>query len=1214
MGNTNAMPQSRWVMASVTRSDGMEELLENDLGTTDPEIVGRHSVTEAHSYANGYYDRGERSFYGFNTVRTTYADGSSVQRGYDNTSVYNAGTMHTQVTRDEQGREVQSLARTYTLANAGPAWESGDARWYRLDEERTTARDPATGLAVTTESRYEEYDRYGNPTRFTDGGDTRTVEDDLTAYIDYRYDESSYIVALPTMIRVEDYEHNVVRMREGDYDDAGNLIRHEAYLVGGENPVTTLEWDRYGNLRRVMDPVSYWIRYAYDDVLHTHIIGTEDAYGYAGGAEYDYRFGTPVIETDINGNTMSRTYDIFGRLREVRTDHDTGDIPALAMEYHPQAFPAYAVTENKVHFAAESEETLTTVLVADGMRRVVQTKKEADVYDPQSAQWRYGMTVSGRILYDERGRAVCEGQPGFEEAASGQRLLLDYQGPVALANPTTTEYDALNRPTRTILADGEDQHVGYAVDYAESTVRRVRTIVDPNDNERTEYRDARGNIVRIDQQSEDGPVTTRYAYNAIGEMLSVTDHEGNTTEIAYDMLGRRRAMENPDRGLVEYFYDAAGNLTEMLDPMLRGMAHGIRYEYNMHRLERVDYPAKQDVVFEYGPPEAPENAAGRITRVESEAGSTEYSYGILGEVTEERTVRTRLSPGTHEVVEATTGYRYDYLGRMERIIYPDGEELDYTYDRGGKITRVAGEHLGLTIEYVSRIGYDQFGQRTLIAYGNGVESTYEYDEDRRWLSSINTVANDFTELQDISYQFDAVGNILSVVNDTSRRTVEQTYIYDRRYQITSAEGRYEDHSVGGGSVTYAQSYLYDTIGNITHKTSSARIAPIGVRPGALNYEFAYRYEADQPHRATQIGEQIYRYDVNGNVVSREHYAAAGGGNDQPPPPPSTHPELGENEGYAAEQFGRYRDGSLPDDDEDVASSTFTWDETNRMTSSTVAGELTRYLYDHDGMRSAKRSDRGETIYVNRLYQVEPEQSPDRITKHIYVGETRIASKITNENDPGGAAEELRNTYWYHGDHLGSSNFITDYEGDVFEHLEYTPWGETWVEDGSDRLGRIDWMFTAQERDPETGFYSFPARYYDPQISRWMSVDPAGPELMMPMGSNGNLRTGFSMIESVNWYSYVANNPLKFRDPTGLLMEVGDGVTYNPHTEKFHSYGNSSVKATTRIHVQRTEGHTEGHYRSRLEVRAGNSGDVVLYAGDAQSWADLADPEKNNYYT
>ena len=67
-----------------------------------------------------------------------------------------------------------------------------------------------------------------------------------------------------------------------------------------------------------------------------------------------------------------------------------------------------------------------------------------------------------------------------------------------------------------------------------------------------------------------------------------------------------------------------------------------------------------------------------------------------------------------------------------------------------------------------------------------------------------------------------------------------------------------------------------------------------------------------------------------------------------------------------------------------------------------------------------------------------------ITKHIFVGDTRIVSRISDTNDANVPYEQI-SQYYYHGDSLGSSNYVTDYQGQQFEHIEYTPYGETWVE-------------------------------------------------------------------------------------------------------------------------------------------------------------------------
>jgi RHS repeat-associated protein len=107
------------------------------------------------------------------------------------------------------------------------------------------------------------------------------------------------------------------------------------------------------------------------------------------------------------------------------------------------------------------------------------------------------------------------------------------------------------------------------------------------------------------------------------------------------------------------------------------------------------------------------------------------------------------------------------------------------------------------------------------------------------------------------------------------------------------------------------------------------------------------------------------------------------------------------------------------------------------------------------------------------------------------------------------------------------HLVSDYQGRVYEHIEYTPYGELWVEHGPEGLEAVPYRFTGKELDEETGLYYYGARYLNPRTSRWISADPAGPRLMDPK------RQGYSIVEATNWYSYASNNPLKYSDPTGL---------------------------------------------------------------------------------
>jgi RHS repeat-associated protein len=171
------------------------------------------------------------------------------------------------------------------------------------------------------------------------------------------------------------------------------------------------------------------------------------------------------------------------------------------------------------------------------------------------------------------------------------------------------------------------------------------------------------------------------------------------------------------------------------------------------------------------------------------------------------------------------------------------------------------------------------------------------------------------------------------------------------------------------------------------------------------------------------------------------------------------------------------------------------------------------------------------------------------SKHIYVGDTRIATKRRHEgNDNYG--EEERSVYYYHGDHLGSAQLVTDYRGEVYEHLEYTPYGELWVEEVRAGGEKTPFRFTGKRLDEETGLYYYGARYLDPQTSRWLSTDPAMGEYIprAPIDDeakryNGNLPGMGGVYNYVNLHvsHYAGNNPVKYIDPTGMWTDNGDGT-------------------------------------------------------------------------
>ncbi|XTB04755.1 RHS repeat-associated core domain-containing protein [Treponema denticola] len=162
---------------------------------------------------------------------------------------------------------------------------------------------------------------------------------------------------------------------------------------------------------------------------------------------------------------------------------------------------------------------------------------------------------------------------------------------------------------------------------------------------------------------------------------------------------------------------------------------------------------------------------------------------------------------------------------------------------------------------------------------------------------------------------------------------------------------------------------------------------------------------------------------------------------------------------------------------------------------------------------------------------------------------RIFSKeMTHTDNQGDNEEQKVKRYYYHSDHLGSAQFVTDWKGRQYEHIEYTSYGELWIEEVAAGLDKLPFRFTGKELDEETGLYYYGARYLDPKYSRWLSGDPALGEYIpqAPVNDeakkhNENLPGMGGVYNTVNLhvYHYAGNNPVKYTDPNGKSLDVVD---------------------------------------------------------------------------
>jgi len=1101
-GNTVANPNSRWVLSTVTVNDGHAG-------------DGADVQATTYSYAGGVYSRLEREFYGYGQVIQQQLDtqnGNAVYRrivhDFATDSYYTHGLSLRDRTYDGSGRLFTDTQNTYVLrdvaTNAEPADGSSTTATIfpmltRTDERFNEGGTRAAKSTATT----NHYDSYGDIDLYTDLGESGT-SDDVVAQVGYTTCAATGVRAANSITVTGG--GTAMRRRESDVDCAtGDVTQVRQYLADGTAAVTDLSYTADGNILTVTDPPNATgqrstLTYAYDPTVRTYVEQITDNFGLTSTATHDLRFGTVLSQTDENANVESFSYDEFGRQVSVTGPYEQGtNLATIAFEYHPEAVTPWAITRHLDKYRSTTD-TIDTVTFIDGLARVIQTKKDATVYTG-TAGGQDVMTVSGAVSYDAFGRQASVHYPITEPLGSAGTFNAGVD-PVA---PTQNYYDVLDRVTKTIYPDGSASGNGYGFGTDRSGVTQfMQTQVDPNGHQKSYYRDVREQLVSLKELHTPASGTaqsiwTSYAYDPLGELTTVRDANNNTTRQTFDNLGRRTVVDNPDTGKTQTSYDLASNKTAEVTANLAATGQQIGYRYDFNRLVAINYPRfpANNVSYSYGAPGASDNQAGRISHVVDQAGSEDRSYGKLGELTKQvRTVvgYTGKTPQTY-----TTSYLYDTFGRLQQLTYPDGELLSYGYDSGGLVRSASGVKGGTTYHYVNRMEYDKFGQQAFAEDGNGVQTKYTYDPTMDRLSNQTAgplLAPNGTNLgnfENQSYSYDKVGNVTSSANNiavppapTLGGPSSQTFNYDDLDRLASASGSYSYSPDKTNSYTYA--LAYDNLHNITSKAQSNTIVQGSGTPvtqGKTTYTNAYAYAAAQPHAPSHIGTQTFSYDLDGN-----------------------------QNGWTDDGNGQQR--------------SIVWDEENRIQSISDNGNEQDYKYDADGQRMIKSGPKGEeTDYVNQYFSIRNSQIG---TKNVFIGTERIAAKLVKDHS------YEKDSYYFHSDHLSSTNYVTDAGGKLYEHLEYFPSGESWIEEKSNsqqspNLG-TSYEFAGKELDQETQLYYFGARYYDPRTSVWESPDPALPDNLAKLSSQNGSPANAAEVDFLSLYDYADANPLTKTDPDG----------------------------------------------------------------------------------
>lgn len=708
---------------------------------------------------------------------------------------------------------------------------------------------------------------------------------------------------------------------------------------------------------------------------------------------------------------------------------------------------------------------------------------------------------------------------------------------------TTFEYDGIQRLVR--VTDTEGNVTTSVYDMGD----RRTEVSHPASGITSFTYDPLGNVLtkQTANMAEEGKmITYTYDYHRLTG-ISYPDHPENNVKYYYggrnashNRIGRLMMRED-GTGAIEYFYGKMGEVTKtrrtLIVPNQAIATYVTQWTYDSHnRLLEMIYPDEEKVTYSY-------NLGGLLEKVR---GEKSYGYDYI----------TKLG--------------YDKFEQRSYLKYCNGAETFYTYDDRRRLSNLAVNSGNKTImdndytfDAVSNV-LSVANNASLPASGNAggrMSHAYTYDGLYRLVSATGTYtgADSKSASYTLAMGYDNMHRIKSKsqhltqdnvqFNGTLNVGYDLSYTYGteagKKFQLASVKDvNYRtEETPGDNNIENNHVYLYDKNGNLVYVNTGRMMKDghneVGTRERKLIWDEEnrllavddngfvsnYWYDADGERTVKTSGESDQVY-VNG--------VFSGGSTNTAKFSLYVSPYLVANQGgrytkhiYAGSQrivskvgdFASY--GSDPRRIEYAGANTdglsVNYKAKYAAQQQVIKDNYKTFDVPYNGTDNDNYAD-GEGFCCN-------DGSMEAAVAQARKAQAHAVAKSFKGPDN---YENLQ--FFYHPDHLGSSSFITNLEGEVVQHIEYVPFGEVFIEERNS-VWNTPYLFNAKEFDEETGMYYYGARYYEPRLSLWMSTDPM--EEKYPDYST---------------YIYAAQNPIAYSDPTGMEIR---GVTKSD-AEEFKS--------------------------------------------------------------
>jgi RHS repeat-associated protein len=810
--------------------------------------------------------------------------------------------------------------------------------------------------------------------------------------------------------------------------------------------------------------------------------------------------GGPTLVTDTNTKSTVLAYDALGRTSKIWLADRTSNLtPSVEFTYQVQASRPVAVGTTTLD---DDGDPRTSWTLYDGLLRPRQNQ------DPGLEG---GMILSD-TKYDARGQVKLTYADYYTTSATGGRLFDPYERSL-VETQTRHSYDGLGRAIQTRVMS-TDSDGGEVLATTRSIYRGDRATVIPptGGTAATTITDARGRVVQLRQhhdaatatpEATSGFDTTRYTYTGRDQLAKVTDPANNVWTYTYDQRGRQTRMIDPDAGQTDTRYDDFGRVvstTNAENETLVNVYDGLGRQTEL-REGTTSGTLRASWIYD-----TVSGAKGYLAQSIRHENGAQYVTRTAGYDRLYRPTRTvtQIPPVEGELSgNYITNTSYTAAGNVESMGLPaagarPGESVSFTYDDATSwVTDVHGQW-GLT----ATTAYDWVGkplQHTLSANAGGqvqATNTYEYGTQRLSNYRVDRVGQLGVDRSE-TYTYDDAGNITSLADVSRTGTDVQCFDLDHLNRITeawtqktanaacAATGQHAaDAGLIGGPAQYWHEYTYDAAGSRESETLHSG-------GGQRLTGRTYNYDPAQPHTVTSVN--------------------------QVQPASGSLPRVESVEQYTYDAVGRTTSRQVAGDTQ-----TLSWTPESRVSEVTNADDSgAQYTYDADGNRLIARNTNADGTSESTLYLghteitvTSSEPTVAKATRYIDVGGGHTAVV----GDTGAVTFVM-------ADHHGTGQLAITAANQAVTQRRTTPFGQ----DRGTPVAPGDWAssrgFVGGYDDRETtDLVSLGAREYDPDLGRFISLDPIM-DLTDP--------------QQIHGYSYANNNPVTLSDPTGLCP--GGGV-------------------------------------------------------------------------